>query len=215
MSQTVSDVVLQRLSDWSVRRGEPKFEDSQDIPNFPYTGYAESLGLGAVRIDQSDDIGSRPGWSGYLRGPAGFVRATGETRFIPARLSEPTRPRRMSTGILPPFRPGMRAHPHSVRLEKCTRNSAAIEAPTFADQSCREQIRLHIDRQALHLAQVLQKTKEQGPRGPDGAFPEAVYASVELGTPSRRRLRLSLLIATGVTVAALIAWSKVWPAARR
>jgi pyruvate dehydrogenase (quinone) len=47
---------------WEMRAfiGEPKFEASQDIPDFPYAGYAESLGLGAARIDQPEDIG--PAW---------------------------------------------------------------------------------------------------------------------------------------------------------
>jgi pyruvate dehydrogenase (quinone) len=44
---------------WEMRAliGEPKFEASQDIPDFPYAAYAESLGLGAVRIERPEDIG--------------------------------------------------------------------------------------------------------------------------------------------------------------
>jgi pyruvate dehydrogenase (quinone) len=47
---------------WEMRAfiGEPKFEASQDIPDFPYAGYAESLGLAAVRIDRPEDI--VPAW---------------------------------------------------------------------------------------------------------------------------------------------------------
>jgi pyruvate dehydrogenase (quinone) len=47
---------------WEMRAftGEPKLEASQDIPDFPYAGYAESLGLGAVRIDRPEDI--VPAW---------------------------------------------------------------------------------------------------------------------------------------------------------
>ncbi len=43
--------------------------------------------------------------------------------------------------------------------------------------SCREQIRQTTDRQALHLAQVLQMAMRQGPGGPTGDYPEAGYAA--------------------------------------
>ena len=47
---------------WEMRAfiGEPKFEASQNIPDFPYAGYAESLGLAAVRINRPEDIA--PAW---------------------------------------------------------------------------------------------------------------------------------------------------------
>ena len=41
--------------------------------------------------------------------------------------------------------------------------------------SCREQIRQMTDRQALHVAQVLQMAISEGPRGPSGNFPEHNY----------------------------------------
>jgi pyruvate dehydrogenase (quinone) len=37
--------------------GDPKFEASQDLPDFPYARYAESLGLGGIRVDRPDAIG--------------------------------------------------------------------------------------------------------------------------------------------------------------
>ncbi|MGH7906316.1 MAG: thiamine pyrophosphate-requiring protein, partial [Candidatus Binataceae bacterium] len=47
---------------WEMRvmTGDPKFEASQDVPDFPYARYAESLGLKGIRIDRPDDIG--PAW---------------------------------------------------------------------------------------------------------------------------------------------------------
>ncbi|HXW07477.1 MAG TPA: thiamine pyrophosphate-requiring protein [Vicinamibacterales bacterium] len=36
--------------------GDPRFEATQQIPDFPYAGYAESLGLMGVRIDRPDQI---------------------------------------------------------------------------------------------------------------------------------------------------------------
>lgn len=48
-----------------VMEGDPKFEASQDIPELSYAGYAELLGLAAVRMNQPEDIG--PGWDCALR----------------------------------------------------------------------------------------------------------------------------------------------------
>ena len=42
---------------WEMRVvGEPKFTDSQDLPDFPYAGYAESLGLKGIRVDRPENI---------------------------------------------------------------------------------------------------------------------------------------------------------------
>jgi pyruvate dehydrogenase (quinone) len=40
-----------------VMSGDPKFEDSQVLPAFPYAEYARSLGLQGVRVDQADAVG--------------------------------------------------------------------------------------------------------------------------------------------------------------
>ena len=37
--------------------GDPKFEGSQDIPDFPYARYAEMIGLRGIRVDRPDAIG--------------------------------------------------------------------------------------------------------------------------------------------------------------
>ena len=38
--------------------GDPKFEGSQDLPDFPYARYAELIGLRGVRVDRPDDVGA-------------------------------------------------------------------------------------------------------------------------------------------------------------
>jgi pyruvate dehydrogenase (quinone) len=38
--------------------GDPKFEGSQDLPDFPYASYAELIGLKGIRVDQPDQIAS-------------------------------------------------------------------------------------------------------------------------------------------------------------
>src|SRR5207253_8861937 len=38
--------------------GDPKYEASQDIPDFPYARFAESVGLIGVRVDRPDAIGA-------------------------------------------------------------------------------------------------------------------------------------------------------------
>jgi pyruvate dehydrogenase (quinone) len=43
---------------WEMRvfTGEPKYQPSQDIPDFPYAQYAKSLGLGGVRVEKPEEL---------------------------------------------------------------------------------------------------------------------------------------------------------------
>ncbi|MGQ0537920.1 MAG: thiamine pyrophosphate-requiring protein [Gemmatimonadaceae bacterium] len=43
---------------WEMRamEGNPKFAASQDIPDFPYASYAESLGLRGIRVDRPENV---------------------------------------------------------------------------------------------------------------------------------------------------------------
>ncbi|MGE0000241.1 MAG: thiamine pyrophosphate-requiring protein [Ilumatobacteraceae bacterium] len=52
---------------WEMRamQGSPKFVESQELPEVDYAGFAESLGLQALRIDDPDAIG--PAWDRALR----------------------------------------------------------------------------------------------------------------------------------------------------
>jgi pyruvate dehydrogenase (quinone) len=45
---------------WEQRamEGNPKFEGSQDLPDFPYASYAELLGLKGIRVDTPEGVGS-------------------------------------------------------------------------------------------------------------------------------------------------------------
>lgn len=45
---------------WEQRamEGDPKFEASQDVPDFPYAAYAELIGLRGLRVDQPDKLGA-------------------------------------------------------------------------------------------------------------------------------------------------------------
>ena len=45
---------------WELRAqsGEPKFDGSQEIPDFPYAAYAESLGFIGLRVDRPEDVAS-------------------------------------------------------------------------------------------------------------------------------------------------------------
>jgi pyruvate dehydrogenase (quinone) len=44
--------------------GDPKFEGSQDLPDFPYARYAEMLGLKGLRVDSPDQVA--PAWDEAL-----------------------------------------------------------------------------------------------------------------------------------------------------
>src|SRR5439155_13119753 len=52
---------------WEMRAmsGEPKFEASQELPDFPYASYAESIGLRGVRVENPEDVGHA--WDEALR----------------------------------------------------------------------------------------------------------------------------------------------------
>jgi pyruvate dehydrogenase (quinone) len=51
---------------WEQRamEGNPKFEGSQDLPDFPYARYAEMLGLKGIRVDDPEQVG--PTWDEAL-----------------------------------------------------------------------------------------------------------------------------------------------------
>jgi pyruvate dehydrogenase (quinone) len=51
--------------------GDPRYEVSQTLPAFPFAGYAESLGLKAVRVDSPDRV--RPAWEEALAHPEPVV----------------------------------------------------------------------------------------------------------------------------------------------
>ncbi|MBI5545237.1 MAG: thiamine pyrophosphate-requiring protein [Deltaproteobacteria bacterium] len=44
---------------WEMRamEGNPKYEASQDLPDFPYAKYAESIGLRGIRVDSPEGVG--------------------------------------------------------------------------------------------------------------------------------------------------------------
>ena len=54
-----------------VLAGDPKFEASQDLPDFPYDEHARTLGLGGVRVERPEDIG--PAWDQALAADRPFV----------------------------------------------------------------------------------------------------------------------------------------------
>ena len=45
---------------WEQRamEGDPRYDASQDIPDFPYARYAELCGLQGIRVDDADEIGA-------------------------------------------------------------------------------------------------------------------------------------------------------------
>lgn len=51
---------------WEQRamNGDPRYDASQDVPDFPYARYAEMLGLRGIRIDRPEQIG--PAWDQAL-----------------------------------------------------------------------------------------------------------------------------------------------------
>lgn len=51
--------------------GDPKLQVSQNLPDFPYARYAESIGLKGIRVERPEAIG--PAWDEALRSPVPVV----------------------------------------------------------------------------------------------------------------------------------------------
>ena len=47
-----------------VMDGDPKYEASQEIPDYPYARYAKDAGLRGIRVDRPEDVG--PAWDEAL-----------------------------------------------------------------------------------------------------------------------------------------------------
>jgi pyruvate dehydrogenase (quinone) len=45
---------------WEQRsfEGDPRFAESQDVPNFDYAGHAEAIGLRGIRVDRPEAVGA-------------------------------------------------------------------------------------------------------------------------------------------------------------
>jgi pyruvate dehydrogenase (quinone) len=58
---------------WEQRvfEGDPKYEASQNVPDFPYAEYARSLGLDGVRVERPEDVGRA--WDQALSADRPFV----------------------------------------------------------------------------------------------------------------------------------------------
>jgi Fe-S oxidoreductase len=79
--------------------------------------------------------------------------------------------------------------------------------------SCREQIAQTTDRQALHLAQVMQMALHDGPPGPAGDYPEAHARRPEAVPQAPSRLTTAALVGVGALAGGLMLWG--WRQARR
>jgi len=76
---------------WEQREmeGDPVFRDSQDLPAFPYAGYADLLGLRGIRVDDPEQLGAA--WDGALSADRPVVLEVLTDRAVP---------------LLPPFPAG-------------------------------------------------------------------------------------------------------------
>lgn len=68
---------------WEMRAmgGFPKFEASQKLPDVAYAGFAQSLGLGGLRVDRPEQIG--PAWDEALSADQPFVLEAVTDREVP------------------------------------------------------------------------------------------------------------------------------------
>jgi len=71
--------------------------------------------------------------------------------------------------------------------------------------SCREQIAQGTDRQALHLAEVVQMALHDGPHGPEGSYPEK-HIVRQREAETRRSMQRSGLAVAGMAASAALLW---------
>ena len=72
--------------------------------------------------------------------------------------------------------------------------------------SCREQIAQTTDRQALHIAQVMQMALHDGPEGPGGDYPEKRSLNQTEHRQSRSALATAALVGVGLMASGLLVW---------
>ena len=75
---------------WEMRieAGNPKLETTQDLPDFPYASYADSLGLKGIRVDRPEDVGAA--WDAALSADRPVIfeaYVTGDVTTIPPHIS--------------------------------------------------------------------------------------------------------------------------------
>lgn len=110
---------------WEQREteSEPRFDDSQDLPDVDYSGYAKLLGLDGVRVENDDDVG--PAWDRALAADRPFVL---DIRTDPA------------VPLLPPF-------PAGASLAGSMEEGLAAEGNAHALMLLREYVRLEREAQ--------------------------------------------------------------------
>lgn len=92
--------------------------------------------------------------------------------------------------------------------------AAARDTLIIADGfSCKHQIKESTDRQALHLAQVLQMAMHEGPEGPTGGYPEIHFPDARLNGPER--WQTTLRTATFAGISTLLAAGAIYAMSRR
>lgn len=72
--------------------------------------------------------------------------------------------------------------------------------------SCREQIAQCTDRQALHIAEVIQMAMQDGPLGPDGKYPEKAHVQRRTAAVERSMRQAGLGLA-GVAAGLALVWT--------
>ncbi|WP_458115779.1 thiamine pyrophosphate-requiring protein [Arthrobacter sp. D2-10] len=102
---------------------EPRFDDSQDIPDVDYSGYARLLGLDGVRVENPDDVG--PAWDRALSADRPFVLDIRTDADVP---------------LLPPF-------PGGQELAQSMEKALETEGNNHALELLREYVRLETEAQ--------------------------------------------------------------------
>jgi pyruvate dehydrogenase (quinone) len=111
---------------WEQREteGDPRFDDSQSLPTFPYAGYAELLGLRGILVDSPDQVADA--WAEAL---------AADRPVVIEAVTDPDVP------LLPPF-PGGREKLDSFRRGLEQEGASGEHARALLDEQVRQEERL-------------------------------------------------------------------------
>jgi pyruvate dehydrogenase (quinone) len=108
---------------WEQREmeGEPRFDDSQSLPDFPYAGYAELLGLRGIKVDRPEDVDAA--WDQALSSDRPVVVEVVVDPDVPLLPPFPAGAQKLES-----FRRGIDAEPHGGHARELLDIQAAQEA---------------------------------------------------------------------------------------
>jgi pyruvate dehydrogenase (quinone) len=113
---------------WEQREmeGEPRFDDSQSLPEFPYAAYAELLGLRGIKVERPEDVDEA--WDQALSADRPVVVEVISDPDVPLLPPFPAGEQKLES-----FRRGLNCEPDSAHARELLDEQAAQESARRPD----------------------------------------------------------------------------------